>query len=425
MEQQQQTAAASSTLHPVAVADLPFGMKVKALPGVEEVRETSWSNYRLDDEVTFSDDPEQTFDAEDACRLGLEYQKRMVVMDKFVVIGGLVADNDCENPLESCDAEGKVWFAGRRGNRENQSEYQDALGLDSDYSPNLELGWVEEEATRRYGALLKVNHSVWMVKLTTELADEGFTPKSILEEIVDYKRYGNWSGCRIDWDDDDLDVLDDLPDWKDVAKEAWEAGRESGNVGNPLAVALDVYEHSGMHLSVSGEGMQCRWDTTRGGAVWVPDGAALENIQYKVMEKIGMGQLKWFGACGSESDPLHARYSTDGGQTWKGHFAKWREAMDALKAEWLAQGNTLEAAKLRQAEYDAAEEYCRGVLESYNAWLGGECYGVCVYVIDRQTGEELDCYQHEVWGYIGSDSARDDLEGEIVRLVEELSGKTH
>lgn len=39
---------------------------------------------------------------------------------------------------------------------------------------------------------------------------------------------------------------------------------------NPDAVILDVYSHGTDHYSVSGEGMQCEWDTARGGAVWVP-----------------------------------------------------------------------------------------------------------------------------------------------------------
>jgi len=37
------------------------------------------------------------------------------------------------------------------------------------------------------------------------------------------------------------------------------------------AVLLDCYEHGGQMWSVSGGGMQCRWDTARGAGVWVPD----------------------------------------------------------------------------------------------------------------------------------------------------------
>lgn len=40
---------------------------------------------------------------------------------------------------------------------------------------------------------------------------------------------------------------------------------------NPDRVIIDVYEHSGTVYSVHGEGFDCRWDTAKGGAVWVPD----------------------------------------------------------------------------------------------------------------------------------------------------------
>lgn len=73
-------------------------------------------------------------------------------------------------------------------------------------------------------------------------------------------------------------------------------------------VLLDIYEHGGMAYSVTGTGMQCRWDTTRGGAIWVPDDGAQENIRYNVLRGLGIGDVKWFGACGSHDDPLHARY---------------------------------------------------------------------------------------------------------------------
>lgn len=37
------------------------------------------------------------------------------------------------------------------------------------------------------------------------------------------------------------------------------------------AVLLDCYDHGGQMWSVSGGGMQDRWDTARGAGVWVPD----------------------------------------------------------------------------------------------------------------------------------------------------------
>jgi hypothetical protein len=36
-------------------------------------------------------------------------------------------------------------------------------------------------------------------------------------------------------------------------------------------IMLDLYDHSGCTWSISGTGTQCRWDTSRWEAVWVPD----------------------------------------------------------------------------------------------------------------------------------------------------------
>ena len=77
--------------------------------------------------------------------------------------------------------------------------------------------------------------------------------------------------------------------WKDYGKEQLEKycellgydidTREKIREDNLLAVRIDKYEHSGINYSVSGEGRQCRWDTSSTWAVWYPDECALEDIK--------------------------------------------------------------------------------------------------------------------------------------------------
>jgi hypothetical protein len=50
------------------------------------------------------------------------------------------------------------------------------------------------------------------------------------------------------------------------------------NAAKPFTVMLDVYEHDGIAYSISGTGMQCPWDTAKGGAVWVPNQCCLDEI---------------------------------------------------------------------------------------------------------------------------------------------------
>lgn len=55
--------------------------------------------------------------------------------------------------------------------------------------------------------------------------------------------------------------------------------RDSDIQPDPDAVVLDCYEHGGQVWSISGHGMQCRWDTTRGAGVWVPDEYLREELE--------------------------------------------------------------------------------------------------------------------------------------------------
>lgn len=55
--------------------------------------------------------------------------------------------------------------------------------------------------------------------------------------------------------------------------------REPDGDPDPDAVKIDKYEHSCIYYSVSGEGTQCRWDTSKGWAVWYPDKAILDSIK--------------------------------------------------------------------------------------------------------------------------------------------------
>jgi hypothetical protein len=55
--------------------------------------------------------------------------------------------------------------------------------------------------------------------------------------------------------------------------------REKIGKENPDAVKIDKYEHSGISYSVSGEGRQCRWDTSSAWAVWLPNNCLLEDLK--------------------------------------------------------------------------------------------------------------------------------------------------
>ena len=55
--------------------------------------------------------------------------------------------------------------------------------------------------------------------------------------------------------------------------------REKTGKENPDAVKIDKYEHSGITYSLSGEGRQCRFDTSHTWAVWLPNACLLEELK--------------------------------------------------------------------------------------------------------------------------------------------------
>ena len=55
--------------------------------------------------------------------------------------------------------------------------------------------------------------------------------------------------------------------------------KEKIGKANPDAVCIDKYEHSGISYSVAGEGTQCRWDTSKSWAVWLPDDCLLDELK--------------------------------------------------------------------------------------------------------------------------------------------------
>lgn len=233
----------------------------------------------------------------------------------------------------------------------------------------------------------------------------------IAEWFLDVPR---WAELAPGWRDKLADLAQLLCERE--AQAAWERALAAGSIGHPLAVLLDIYEHGGVAYSVTGSGMQCQWDTTRSGAVWVPDEGAEDNIRCNVLRGLGIGDV------GGKDDPLVPRHSLDGGNAWTGAYESRLHAMGGMVE---AAGVGLSPSALRRLLAQEAERYCRGVLEDYNAWVNGEVYGIVVYVLDRVTGRRIKAHDHESWGYVGSEHAEDSLEEAMLSAVMRLGAKTH
>lgn len=442
MNTYQQQAQTMAGLSPETIRDLEgvfTKSKLMALPGVIEVSDSL-------SEVSFVGNEDEMIDVANVCRIQPDCSEMMVVTERHIIVGGLAYDQDVGSPASEMEGEGKIHCLGRRGDREDHAAYYDALGLNSDGSPDYAHGAVCEalshivcEAIRKDRSLMTTLHNLvrhrtdWKVAgkgtgwdrvcnlITSAINQEG--PDYAMDYIADwFLGVSYWADVADEWQEV-LSPLSSQLTW-DRVHEAYERALSSGAIGNPLAVVLDVYEHSGICFSISGQGMQCRWDTSRGGAVWIPDRCAEENIRYNAYQALGLGEVRWFGACGSDSDPLNARFSLDQGNTWigEGRGWDWNQAMhEMLKAS----GKEIPPEELNAALVRSAEAYAKGCLETYNAWANGDVYGCLLYVIDRQTGERVESHDDEVWGHYGLQYAESELERWILNKSVELCTTVH
>lgn len=415
----------------LAMEGLSFEAQAKAIPHVEQV------HHAIKEVQGVGPLAEELIDVNEILDHRLDTEERMLVLPKHIVVGGLRYDEGGGLSVMDDEGSGRILhLSTRRGTSEERGDAYSALGLDAEGYPDFtdpavlaQLRTHLDQAVASDPALLRrlsvaCRLQGWSGKwkdvrsflsrlLVRENSVNGFL------DAVAYELFNTPYASRVEAPHSEiLETLSYILS-SDAQQQCWEQAVESGELGNPLKVLLDIYEHGSTQYSLAGQGMQCRWDTSRNAAVWVPDSCAEEHILSQVLKTLGVGEVRFFGAVGSETDPCHARFSVDGGATWSDPFPSYRKALEGLRAT-----KPMDPKLMRQHMEKAARDYCESTLESYNSQINGEVYGVSVSVIDRETGLELVNHEDESWGHIGSDSAEEDLEGTMCRLALSL-GQPH
>lgn len=332
-----------------------------------------------------------------------------------VVIGYLADDHDCQNPLEDCDGMGHIKTAHRHAGRDEHHAMQEALALDGDWSPDLGLDLVQEDTRRRLNAVILESHAPAFARMVLESGQDGISQDQLMEAMLAYLQ-GRYVPT-VDFSEEDERFLDSLPDWDSMALESWRDLIAQRKIGDPYVVSLDCYEHGLQHWSVSGEGMQCRWDTSRGAGVWIPDGSAREEAH----RREGVYAFgKTFESRGPT--PWHAVYE-DGGQasTTSQGFEQWHEAFEWLSGQVQASGREPTDEQHHVGRMRAGEELAREALNVYNAWLRGDTFGICVDVFERTDNSGYKFVESEaVWGHIGTEYALQELASSVEATVRQL-----
>lgn len=193
------------------------------------------------------------------------------VVGNRIIVAYNVLDDCCRNIDDMMgDCMGSIVDA-YNGRDAERRELYELAGCDRYGDKDLDAVWDkhEDEAIERYIRRLMTEYSV--VELREGINDEEVVEVSEIEDYLRRDARGaEWA--RVEYEEVMQSVLEYM--WEEP--QFWP--------GNPDAVFLDVYDHSGQAWSISGGGMQCRWDTSSGAGAWVPDKYLLEQIESDVKE---------------------------------------------------------------------------------------------------------------------------------------------
>lgn len=282
-----------------------------------------------------------------------------------VIFAYLADDQGPENPLEAYEGLGRI-------HRDSEEIYK-VTGYDRYGSPDYDL--VDEDLLLEH--LMATPKEQLLELLGTEDEAE-----------IKYQLTSTNSFSRRGFDIDP------------IQQKLWQEGRENGTIGNPNAVVLDVYEHSGISFSVSGEGTMCRFDTSRGGAIWVPDGTAELEIlrlgeQYRKGSVVKLKTKYFVEVFGQSPETLPS-------------FETWHEAYQCLEnTEAYPEHMVSEPI----AQKRAAEELARDACKVYTSYCNGDVYGVILATYDKETKELLE--EDACWRYFGYDYALEELQSRV------------
>ena len=174
----------------IAAEGVSFTDRALALSDVEDAEESL-------SEVTFAGKVEtgEVIGVTTELRLEPDTQERMVVMEKFIVAGGLCYDHDgghC-NPMKNGCANGNLFHRGRRASRDEESSFFEALGLDSYGDKDLKDERVSDQLVAHVTAAIRKNRSL-MTTLSNLLRGQGETCTwdSVLQKVGDAIYQEGW-----------------------------------------------------------------------------------------------------------------------------------------------------------------------------------------------------------------------------------------
>ncbi|MFA5311703.1 MAG: hypothetical protein WC375_00125 [Methanomassiliicoccales archaeon] len=326
------------------------------------------------------------------------FQKK--ISNDILVVGYLVQDEYCENPMESCDGMGHFYYASPHANNEEHYKFQEALGL---REPE------EDELDEFHLEAVQIVEAAWRKQNPDLDIDDPETRKTLqsiyFSENTSTKAFNGVSGTT----------------WKDVVRGVEEClWRQS--ISDPHAIPIDIYTHGGSTIcKIANFQEDCdsyytQYTLPSYSAVWVPDKDARESLIIKAAEKCGI-KVKVIQplCCASEEKDRKPWIIGVGNE----RFSSWESAGNyARKLAETKKGN----GTFRIAERKIAREFAESTINEFNHWANGDCYGIVVEWFDAE-GIQID--NDSCWGFIGYEYAKkelqDSFEGNLVHLEKGLT----
>lgn len=334
------------------------------------------------------------------------------VGDDHMVIGYLVYDHDCRDIDDMLgDGMGKLLSFHRHS--KTDTEALEALGRDRYGEPRLDLIWGDyyPEVCKRYIEMALNVHSVPdILNFFEESGDygrrEGETPKDTA------KRY-------LQCDLDDMGFHSGDVAYGELMGTVLEQMFNEPEYfpGNVDAVILDCYQHGSQHWSISGGGMQCRWDTTRGAGVWVPDDEltkCLDSTQHQAVWAYVQASAYPEGS-GKSYQLVRAVWDGDEVSLESVAFSDDHAELCKQAKDIAAMSPTPTAKQLRWGRQKQAEICCQQFLDQYNAIINGDVYGCVVETFHRLDGDTWEqVVEDACWGFVTSEYAMEALASDFV-----------
>lgn len=324
----------------------------------------------------------------------------------------LVHDEHCDNPLEDCDGMGAIWHH-PRSRYGKSDDYYEACGLDSYGDPvidedKLQQMWHDKVMAippERFVLPEQFQDQVWEPR---PIYSSNGTPVpywTALRQWLANEEAGDYSvedQCRYAWGDYlDQDAIDALYQQIDEYI-CWlyeSVAEECQKPMDKYAVLLDVYDHSGRAYSLSGGGMQCRWDTSRGEALWIADAYAKEEIDRRA-RVYAFGEIEPVGT--NTGKKLYKVSPLSGVEP--SVFEEWSDAFEFLRQFGIHYDRDLTPEDVVRGFQRALYEVAKNCVKTYDSWQRGENYGVVCVDYDAE-GKQVDA-EDACWGYVGIDWAR-------------------